>query len=118
MSEAARSIQIHIRPAQGTRTARAGGALIARSERALELIEGSYPPVVYFPREDVAMDLLDRTPRATTCPHKGEASYFSIVTPSVRLENAVWSYEAPRQHVGAIAGHLAFYPDRVTLGET
>ena len=27
--------------------------------------------------------------------------------------NAVWTYEAPFDAVRAIAGHLAFYPDRV-----
>jgi uncharacterized protein (DUF427 family) len=30
-----------------------------------------------------------------------------------RAENAVWSYEAPFPAMAEIAGHLAFYPDRV-----
>jgi uncharacterized protein (DUF427 family) len=29
------------------------------------------------------------------------------------VDDAVWSYEAPYPDVAAIAGHLAFYPDRV-----
>ena len=31
------------------------------------------------------------------------------------LANAVWSYETPKEGVEPIAGHLAFYPDRVTV---
>lgn len=115
MAVAASSTQVHIRPAPGTWSVRAAGALVARSTRALELIEGSRPPVLYFPREDVATDILDRTATATTCPLKGIASHYAVVTPSGRVEDAAWSYETPRQHVGAIAGHLAFYPDKVTL---
>ena len=109
---------IKIRPATGTWSVRAGGAVLAESERALELTEGSYPPVIYFPREDIAMDFLDRTDHSTTCPHKGQASYFSIVTKSTTLENAAWSYETPKEAVADIAGHLAFYTgDLVTVEE-
>ncbi len=42
----------------GVWTVRAGGAVIAESENALELSEGDYAPVIYFPREDIAMALL------------------------------------------------------------
>jgi uncharacterized protein (DUF427 family) len=115
MAAAATSIQIHIRPASGVWSARAGGALIAESERALELIEGARAPVIYFPREDVTMLLLDRATQETTCPHKGTAAYFDIVTPAGRVPQAVWSYETPKQPMGAIAGWVAFYPDKVTL---
>ncbi len=107
--------QIHIRPAQGFWTARAAGEIVAESERALELSESGYPPVIYFPRADTVLALMDRSATRTQCPHKGEASYFSILTPSERLEDAAWSYETPRQPMGAIAGYVAFYPDKVTL---
>ena len=106
---------ITIRPAEGTWVVRAGGAVIGESTRALELREGSYDPVIYFPREDVAMAFLDPSDRTTTCPHKGEASYFTIVTKSTTLPDAVWSYENPKEGVEAIAGHLAFYPDRIAV---
>ncbi|QYK40986.1 MAG: DUF427 domain-containing protein [Paracoccaceae bacterium] len=106
---------IRIRTAPGTWVVRAGGAILGESRRALELTEGSYPPVIYFPRADVAMAMLDRTDRSSTCPWKGQASYFSVVTPEGRIENAVWSYETPIDDVSQIAGHLAFYTDRVTV---
>jgi uncharacterized protein (DUF427 family) len=106
---------IRIRTAPGTWVVRAGGAVLGESRRAQELTEGSYPPVIYFPREDIAMAMLDRTDRSTTCPWKGAASYFSIATPGGTLANAVWSYETPKAGCEAIAGHLAFYTDRVTV---
>ena len=109
------SDHIRITPAGGRYVIRAGGAIIGETERALELTEGGYPPVIYVPREDIAMALLERTERATTCPWKGQASYFSIGAPEGRVEHAVWSYETPREGMEAIAGHLAFYPDKVTV---
>ena len=107
---------IKIRPADGTWSVRAGGAVLGESINALELTEGDYPPVIYFPRDDVAMEFLDTSDKSTTCPHKGQASYFSIVTKSTVLKDAAWSYETPKDTVAEIAGHLAFYPsDTVTV---
>ena len=93
----------------GVWTVRAGGAVIAESENALELSEGDYVPVIYFPREDIAMALLEKTDQKTTCAHKGEASHFSIVTKSQVIENAAWSYETPLEGLESIANHVAFY---------
>lgn len=107
---------IKIHKAQGTWSVRAGGAVLGESAEALELVEGDYGPVIYFPRKDIAMAFLDQTERTTHCPHKGDARYFSVVTKSRRLENAVWSYEAPHADVAEIKDHLAFYPiDEITV---
>lgn len=109
---------ITIRPARGTWSVRAGGAVLGETENALELTENGYPPVIYFPREDIAMEFLDDSDKTTTCPHKGKASYFSIVTNSGTLQDSVWSYETPKDDVAQIAGHLAFYTgDMVTVEE-
>lgn len=106
---------INVTGLDGPVTVSAGGVVLGSSSRALELREGSYPPVIYVPREDIDMAALIRTERSTTCPWKGAASYYSIRTPAGMLENAVWSYEAPLPDMAAIAGHLAFYTDRVTV---
>lgn len=95
----------------------AGETLLGETARALELKEGSHPPVLYIPRDDVDMTLLVKTNHQTTCPHKGLCSYYSVKTPQGLLENAVWCYEAPIPGVAAIAGHLGFYPNKVTLAE-
>ena len=107
---------ITITPSTGTWVVRAGGAVLGESDNALILKEGDYAPVTYFPREAIAMEFLDESVKTTTCPHKGEASYFSIVTKSTTLKDAVWSYETPKEGVEAIAGHLAvFVGDTVTV---
>ena len=100
---------ITIKKAPGTWTVRAGGAVLGESQNALELVEGDMEPVIYFPRSDIAMAFLDETETTSHCPHKGDARYFSVVTKSTTLENAVWSYEAPKESVAEIKDHLAFY---------
>lgn len=107
---------IKITKAPGSWTVRAGGAVLGETTNALELTEGDYPAVIYFPREDIAMAFLDTSDKTSHCPHKGDASYFSVVTKSRTLENAVWSYETPNDDVAEIKDHLAFYNiDEITV---
>lgn len=101
--------EVTIRKAEGTWVVRAGGAVLGESSNALELVEGAMDPVIYFPRDDFAMAFLDKTDHSTHCPHKGDASYYSIVTKSTTLANAVWSYETPLPGVERIKEYLAFY---------
>lgn len=106
---------ISIKKASGTWVIRAGDAVLGESRNALELIEGSYPSVIYFPRADLAMAMMDRSANRSTCPWKGEANYFTLVTRNGQITDAAWSYETPTDGMEAIAGHLAFYPDKVTI---
>ncbi|MBX9588961.1 MAG: DUF427 domain-containing protein [Hyphomonadaceae bacterium] len=89
------------------------GRIVADTVRALTLHEAGYPPVPYIPRCDADMALFVRTMRATTCPYKGVAAYFSLSVDGRTSENAVWTYEAPYPAVAEIKAHLAFYPSRV-----
>jgi uncharacterized protein (DUF427 family) len=108
---------IHIAESDATWVVRARGAVIGETTRARILTEGSYPPVIYIPREDVEMAFLERSDHTTVCPHKGTASYFHLVAKSGTVRNAVWSYESPKDGVEAIAGHLAFYPEHAVVEE-
>jgi uncharacterized protein (DUF427 family) len=92
---------------------RVDGLVIADSTRALVMRAPGTPDVQYVPRADVDMTRLIRSERATHCPYKGHASYWSIQTGRRVVNDAVWSYEVPYPDMAAIAGHLAFYPDRV-----
>jgi len=85
---------------------RLGDLVLGETSAALQLVEGGHDPVIYVPRADMAMALLQPTDRHSTCPWKGQATYFSIG----EAQNVVWTYEAPMPEVAAIAGHLAFYP--------
>jgi uncharacterized protein (DUF427 family) len=89
------------------------GRVVADTTRALALTEASYAPVMYIPREDVDLATLERTTHKTHCPYKGDASYYSIRTDDRTSQNAIWSYEQPFEAVAAIAGYMAFYPNRV-----
>ncbi|MCX7559363.1 DUF427 domain-containing protein [Sulfitobacter sp. F26204] len=107
---------IKITKAPGSWTVRAGGAVLGESRNALELHEGGYPPVIYFPREDIAVAFLDASDSTSHCPHKGDATYYSVVTKSRTLENSVWSYENPKPDVAEIKGYLAFHRmDEITI---
>ncbi|TMH51779.1 MAG: DUF427 domain-containing protein [Betaproteobacteria bacterium] len=86
------------------------GELIADTRDAIEMKEGDYPVVYYFPRKDVKMERLSRTNHQTYCPFKGHASYYSLKNGA---ENAVWTYEKPYDEMSAIKERLAFYPDKV-----
>ncbi len=104
--------RIVVAPFRGRVVVEVAGTVLADSERALELREGSYPAVYYVPRRDVRMERLAKTDHRTHCPFKGDASYFSIAGGA---ENAVWSYEHPYDEVASIREYLAFYPDQVAM---
>ena len=93
------------------------GEVVADSREAIRLEEGAYPPVYYVPRKDVKMERLIRTSHTSHCPHKGDATYYSISNGQT-ARNAVWSYEQPLAQVVAIKEHLAFYPDKVDAIES
>lgn len=91
------------------------GQIVAESADALVLREASYPPVYYLPRADARMPHFAPSEKRTYCPYKGDCSYFSLQAGGEIAENAVWSYERPYEAVAEIAGHLAFYPEKVEI---
>ena len=105
--------RIDVEPCAARVRVELGGEVVADSARTLLLCEESYPPVHYFPRDDVRMDLLTPTAHATRCPYKGGASYWTVEAGERTAGNAVWSYEDPIPAMTGIAGYLAFYRDRM-----
>jgi uncharacterized protein (DUF427 family) len=79
----------------------------------LTVCETKHEPVVYFPREDVRFEALERTDHKSFCPFKGEASYWTLRVADRAEENAVWSYEDPFDEVAGLEDYVAFYADRV-----
>ncbi len=94
---------------------RLGNAVIADSTRTLRVEETRHAPVVYFPRDDVRMELLEPSAHETFCPFKGDASYYSVRTDDGLEPDVVWTYDDPFEEVAGLADYLAFYPDRSVL---
>ena len=106
---------ITITPYPNRVVVRFNGTVVADTERALELKEAHYKPVLYVPRADAKLAHYESSERQTHCPYKGDASYFHLKSDGTRGENVVWIYETPFPAMKAIEGHVAFYPDRVTF---
>ncbi len=104
---------ITITPAKERVRVTFNGKVVADTTHALVLQEASYKPVFYIPRQDAQMALFSRTSHSTHCPYKGDAYYYTIKVDGREAENAIWSYETPYPAMSQIAGHLAFYPNRV-----
>lgn len=90
---------------------RLDGELLATTDNALRLDETGLPARYYIPKSDVRMELLQPTSFHTSCPFKGEASYWSAEVGGTRHDGIVWAYEAPISAAAEIAGHLSFHPN-------
>jgi uncharacterized protein (DUF427 family) len=77
---------------------------LADSDRTI-IIEGNH----YFPPEDVSTEYLTESGKHTTCPWKGEASYYDIVVDRDRNDAAAWHYADPSEAAGEIRDHIAFW---------
>jgi uncharacterized protein (DUF427 family) len=86
---------------------------VADSRDVLLLLEPAHLPVYYFPLADVHTDLLEPTSKSTSCPWKGDASYWTVRVGEETRKNAVWGYQDPLPEAAAIKGHVAFYWNKV-----
>jgi len=92
---------------------RFAGEVVADSTRTQIVRETRHDPVVYFPVADLDARFFEPTDHETFCPFKGEAAYWTIRVGDATAENAVWGYDDPFEEVAGLAGHRAFYADRV-----
>ena len=107
---------ITVEPTKGRVQVRVNGELIADTTAALVLQEATLPAVQYIPLADVAQERLTRTDTGSYCPFKGDAGYYSVTTSDGKtVEDAIWFYEQPYPAVAAIAGHVAFYPNKAEI---
>jgi len=96
------------------------GVTVAESGQPRILFETGLPPRYYLPLTGVRMDLLRPSDRATHCPYKGTASYWSVDTSQAaaggRLhKDVVWMYRTPLPESQKVAGLACFYNERVDL---
>jgi uncharacterized protein (DUF427 family) len=90
------------------------GRTVADSVRAQRVLETSQPPAYYLPPDDIDLDLLRPSTTRTWCEWKGTASYVDLIVPDTDpIPDAAWRYDRPTPGFEPIAGHLAFYAQRV-----
>ena len=86
---------------------------MARTTSPLLVDEQDHGLVVYFPRDDVEVALTLDPDTTSRCPYKGQASYWRFAGDGDAP--VCWSYDEPYPQVRQIAGHVAFYQDRVRV---
>ena len=91
------------------------GEVLAETRRPLLLLETGLPPRWYIPRADVRLDLLRPTDTSTTCPYKGDATYFTAVVDGTEHEDIAWSYVTPIPECPKIEQAICFFNERVDL---
>ena len=69
------------------------------------IVEGN----VYFPADSVRPEFLAASDTHTTCPWKGEASYYNVVVGDKTNADAAWYYPAPKDAAKQITGRIAFW---------
>ncbi len=89
------------------------GETVLDSRRVQMLHETGHLPVLYFPDDDLRRDLLEPSSKTTTCPHKGEAQYWSVRVGERVAPDAIWSYPDPIEPAAFLAGYAALDWDSV-----
>ena len=80
------------------------GATIAESDDTV-VIEGNH----YFPRAAIRQEYFQDSDTHTTCPWKGEASYFNVVVNGETNKDAGWYYPEPKPAAQEIKDRVAFW---------
>ena len=69
------------------------------------VVEGNH----YFPPETVHKGYLQESTTHTTCPWKGQASYYNIVVNGEQNQDAAWYYPDPKVAANNIQNYVAFW---------
>ena len=78
--------------------------VVAESNETV-VVEGNH----YFPKESVRIEHMRPSDTHTTCPWKGEASYYDLVVGDDVNRDAAWHYPAPKSAAKQIEGRVAFW---------
>ncbi|SED16269.1 Nucleotidyltransferase [Tenacibaculum sp. MAR_2009_124] len=78
--------------------------IIAESDNTI-VVEGNH----YFPPESINKEYFQSTETHSTCPWKGQASYYTISVDGVENKDAAWYYIHPSERASKIKDHIAFW---------
>jgi uncharacterized protein (DUF427 family) len=85
-------------------TATLNGTVVASTD-SYEVVEGN----IYFPPDSLNKEYFKGpTATHTSCPWKGEASYYSIDVGGKEVKDAAWYYPEPLERVTGIRDYVAF----------
>lgn len=79
-------------------------AIVAESDKTI-VIEGNH----YFPPETITKEHFQPSDTHTTCPWKGEASYYNVVVNGEVNKDAAWYYPDPKAAAAEIKDYVAFW---------
>ena len=80
------------------------GAVIAQSDDTV-MVEGNH----YFPESALNRNFLTFSNHKSSCPWKGQASYYSLLVNGSMNQDAVWYYADPKPEAESIRGRVAFW---------
>jgi len=84
--------------------------VLAESDETI-VIEGNQ----YFPPDSINRELVRKSSTHTTCPWKGQASYYDVIVNGDTNKDAAWFYPEPKDAAKEIKGYVAFWKG-VTVG--
>ena len=85
---------------------------IAKTNKALRVIETSHPPTYYFPPEDVTMNILKKNKNSSFCEWKGIANYVDLHLGKTKILNIGWFYNSPKRKFQPIKDYISFYASK------
>lgn len=92
------------------------GVTLADTTSPVLLFETGLPTRYYIDKTDVAMGSLEASDTQTLCPYKGVTTeYWSVRSGDTVQQDLAWSYHYPLRAVGAIAGLVAFYNEKLDI---
>ena len=80
------------------------GSVLAESDDTV-VVEGNH----YFPPESLKREHFRESATHTTCPWKGEASYYDVVVNGEVNRDAAWFYPETKEAANNIRGRVAFW---------
>lgn len=78
--------------------------VIAQSDQT-QIVEGNH----YFPPESIKKEYFKNIDMHTTCPWKGEASYYNVTVGEETNKGAAWYYSEPKDAAKQIKNYVAFW---------
>ncbi len=78
--------------------------VLAESDKTI-IVEGNH----YFPPETIKKEFFEKSASHTTCPWKGEASYYTVIVNGIKNPDAAWYYSSPKDAAKEIKDYIAFW---------